>query len=488
MLVGAGVTVAGVVQQKNQFLNTQIRTEQGALGQANALQSAYGTVQAAFQEPTSAGLSSALNQFWTDWQQVANNPTDVGVRATLATQAQTVTNTFNQLSSALQASQTSVNSQIVSQVSSLNSYAQQVASLNGQIRNLEVQGQTPNDLLDQRDVLLSNISSATNAAVTYQPDGTADVSINGTYLVDSAGAHGVSAVPIPGNTQGFVALQWSETGNPLTPTSGTLAGQLQARDAVIPNYESQLDTLAQGLISQVNAIHSTGMGMDGSSQINGSTAFTGTLSSNGSFSINGVSINVFAGDNLTSIVGRINAAESSTGVAASITNNQLVLAPGGSSPQTVDVTADPDGVMANLGVVGNFFTGDSSSTIGISSRIMSNPENIAASQTGAPGDNGNALAIANLQNSLTMDGNTQSITDFYNNIVTDMGNKTSAANNQQQAQTSLLGQLTTLQQSVSGVSLDEETSNLLQYQKSYEMAARVVGTADQMLDSLLQIQ
>ena len=116
---------------------------------------------------------------------------------------------------------------------------------------------------------------------------------------------------------------------------------------------------------------------------------------------------------------------------------------------------------------------------------LTNPDQIAASSDGAPGDNGNATALANLQNQSLVSGQTAG--DYYSNLIDQVGNDVSNATSEQTAVGLVLQQLTNQQGSVSGVSLDEEATNLVMYQQAYEAAARVISTVDELNGATLDM-
>ncbi len=109
---------------------------------------------------------------------------------------------------------------------------------------------------------------------------------------------------------------------------------------------------------------------------------------------------------------------------------------------------------------------------------LTNPDQVAASSDGTQGDNGNATALADLQNALIVSGQTAG--DYYSNLIDQVGNAVSNATSEQEAVGLVLQQLTNQQQSISGVSLDEEATNLITYQQAYEAAARVISTVDEL--------
>ncbi len=114
---------------------------------------------------------------------------------------------------------------------------------------------------------------------------------------------------------------------------------------------------------------------------------------------------------------------------------------------------------------------------------------IAASGTiaGAPGDNSNAIAIAELQNALMMDDNTTTFDNYYNSMVSDVGTKVRDAGMNHDHHTAMVSHLENYRDSISGVSLDEEMVNLIQFQLGYDAAAKLISTTDEMLQTLMNM-
>jgi flagellar hook-associated protein 1 FlgK len=134
----------------------------------------------------------------------------------------------------------------------------------------------------------------------------------------------------------------------------------------------------------------------------------------------------------------------------------------------------------------NFFTAPTAQYAARDMRVaITDPDAIAASGTavGVPGDNTNAQAFANLANSGIIAGSTP--IDYYSSIVAAAGADAQSANTYVTFQTSLVNQLEAQRQSTSGVSLDEEAVNLVQYQKSFEAAAKLITTGSDLLDTII---
>ncbi len=136
-----------------------------------------------------------------------------------------------------------------------------------------------------------------------------------------------------------------------------------------------------------------------------------------------------------------------------------------------------------------FFTGTSASHIAVNPNIVNDVNLIAASGTpgGVPGDNSTAIAIANLQYALTMSGGTATFDDYYNSVVSDVGNDVQSASINFDHQTSMVNHLNNYRESISGVSLDEEMINLIKFQHAYDAAAKLITTADELLNTVINM-
>ena len=135
----------------------------------------------------------------------------------------------------------------------------------------------------------------------------------------------------------------------------------------------------------------------------------------------------------------------------------------------------------------NFFDENflSAGNLRLSQDVLNNVTRIAASQSGAVGDNSNAQAIADLRKSLFMTRGTATMEEFYNTIVGQIGIDTNKAVQLKENYTLLVGQLENARQSVQGVSLDEEMAQMIKYQHAFDAAARVITTVDQALEMVI---
>jgi flagellar hook-associated protein 1 FlgK len=405
MLLGTGVDVVSYQRIRDQFLDVQLRAQTMLQGAADASSNGLGQVEGVFNEPSDTGLNSLLGQYWSAWQNVANSPEDVATRQALVEAATSLATGFNSISSQLTTigTQTATNTQLT--LDEVNANGADIVSLNTAIYNAKAVGNTPNDLLDQRDVVLDKLSKLGNVSVTDLGDGTVKVMFDGVTLVD-----GVTNQTL---TESGGTITNALTPTPETATPGATTGKLGAlialRDTTIPAYKTQLDKIASTLITQTNAYQAGGVDANGVTQTGG-------------FDLAGTA-----------------------GIA--------------------------------------FFTGTNASTIAVN---VTAAQVAAASATGKPGDNTNALRIAAMANDSTLTplGGT-TINGAYAQLVTAVGSDAQAANRQSSNAKVLVDTLTSRRESVSGVSLDEEMTNMIRFQQGYQAAARALTAMDDALSLLI---
>jgi len=134
----------------------------------------------------------------------------------------------------------------------------------------------------------------------------------------------------------------------------------------------------------------------------------------------------------------------------------------------------------------NTVTG-TAANIAVSSAIIASTDAIAAGNTSATGDNENVLLLADMQNNLSFDGNDKTIDEQYNALLVKIGSLSSSATLQSDADSEVLTQVNTVISSVSGVSTDEEATNIILYQRAYEASAKIISVTDEMMETLINM-
>ena len=268
--IGQGVDVTGVRRIYDQFLNTQVMQEQTQASYLSTYYTAMKQIDNLVADPT-AGASPAMQEFFSAMNGVANNPESVPARQTLLGSAQFVVNRFQAIDQRLTDIANGLTSQITSTVNAINTYAQQIATLNGNIKRATASSQTgqlPNDLLDQRDQLINQLNKEINVSVQTQPDGTSSVFIgNGQALVIDERAMSLRPVQSTSDPSKVdIAYQVGTNIIPLQQSSlqaGNLGAYLAFRDQSLEPARNSLGRVALGLAISVNQQSMLGQDLNG---------------------------------------------------------------------------------------------------------------------------------------------------------------------------------------------------------------------------------
>ncbi|EIF29199.1 flagellar hook-associated protein FlgK [Burkholderia sp. Ch1-1] len=599
-----GVSTTTVTRQYSQYLTTELNNAQSSGSSLSTYNTLISQLNNLIGSPT-AGIASAITSYFTGLQNVSNNASSLATRQTAMSGAQTLVNQINAAGQQYDALRQSVNTQLTNTVSQINSYSQQIAQLNGQIAQASTQGQPPNQLLDQRDLAVSNLSQLIGVNVVNSNGSYSVFMSNGQPLVSSANSYNLGTAPSTGDTSELSVQYLGQAGaNPAAapqnlPDSkidgGTLGGLLAFRSQTLDPGEAQLGAIAVSFSAQVNAQNGLGITLAGAKggalfSVGGPTVYantqnTGNASLNVSFAdptqpttgdytlayngttytltdnstgtvvgsatnlsqpINGLNFSTTgtmnAGDSFTvePTRGALNsfatattdasaiaaaapvlaaAAASNTGTATitqgtvtagyTMPNSTTTLSydgtglsgfPAGSTvtvagtPPTTYTIASAATVVPYSSATGATLT-INNATAGQMNNVSVTISNAPAAgdkftigpNTGATNDGRNALALSNLSTAKAMSGGTVTLTGAYANYVNNIGNQTNQIQTSSTAQSSLVTQITTAQQSVSGVNINEEAANLLQYQQLYQANSKVIQTAQTLFQTILGI-
>ncbi|HKD74860.1 MAG TPA: flagellar hook-associated protein FlgK [Ktedonobacterales bacterium] len=284
---GTGVTVQNVIRARDSLLDGQYRYQNQLAGQWSTLDTQYTQVQGILQEPSTTGLNAKLTAFWNNWQQLADDPTNIGARAGLQQSAIALTTTFNNDAQQLTEAQQTADNAVTNAVNTVNNLTTQIANLNGQIRSVIATGQQPNDLLDQRDLLIDQLSNAVPITYAAQPDGTVTINlatqVPGTTTLALANPGEASLVSATttntltyastGGTPAYTSPTFAD-GHPLvdpvahpgqTLIGGQLGAALQMRDTILgggTGLISQLDNIVKQVVQNVNTLHDSASAYD----------------------------------------------------------------------------------------------------------------------------------------------------------------------------------------------------------------------------------
>lgn len=400
--IGTGVMVQEIKRLRDDFVDIQVRQETTKTGEWEAKNDSLKKLEVIFNEPSDSGLRTVLDEFWASWEELSKKPELEAVRATVRQRGIAVAETFNHLDRQLTDLADDLDASVKVKIDDINNIASQVATLNGQIVGIEGQGDHANDLRDKRDLLVDELSKIIQVNTQEDRYGSLTVTISGRALVTNGKSFAIFGDPV-GVHSPYVDLKWAADNTTVTVQSGTIKGMLDTRDVAIPDYRSQLDTMANSFMTATNSIHNNA--------------------------------NAYGLDN------------------------------------------------ANLR---DFFdpAGTDAGTIAVDGNILGDLDHIAAASViNSPGDGSNALKIAQIKHQNLV--GTATLDDYYRGMIAELGVQSQESDRLVGNQNLLLSQLENKRQEVSGVSLDEEMTNMIKFQQAYNAAARTVTAMDEMLDVIV---
>ena len=267
--LGSGITAEGIEQIRDLFLTSQYRRENKSLGEWTYKEKTLSQIETFFSEPSSEGLGSALDAFWDSWSSLAAGDADSSTpRNQIITNANTLITAFHSLDRQLSELITSTDADIVSRMDQLNLLARQVGNLNRLIVSEELGGQSANDLRDQRDYLIDEMSQLVEVSTREKANGAATVYVSGLAIVENADAFELGTRTISEDNTIKHQVVWKNSNTTITLYGGELRGLLDIRDRVAPGYRERLDDMAATLINQVNALHQQGIDLYGNTGSN----------------------------------------------------------------------------------------------------------------------------------------------------------------------------------------------------------------------------
>lgn len=384
--LGTGVKMDSVIRLVDEFTGKQIRQETATLSQFGTKSEMLEQLETIFNEPSDTGLNFNIGEMFKSYQELAKNPESLSSRTIVIEKSKTFADTLNQIQSQIDSLIGETDYQIDKQILDFNSIIDNLDTLNRQIFNISVKGHTPNDLLDQRDKLLMEMSSITDFKVEIDKYNRVSVIVGGEAALNHEGK--------PLNADG----------DPITldlrilSTKGAIKGYLDSKEVLVDQLKEMKDYGA-AVAAAFNKAHTDGVTDD--------------------------PIAIFISDE-----GRL--------------------------------SVNPD-------------------------LIEDNSKLLAGENAASPaGDGSRAAAIAAIRNTpIDFGGESTTLENKYNSMITRVGISKEHADNMVKNQEALVGQLEMRKESTTGVSIDEEVSNLVKYQKAFEANARVMAVLTEMLDVLI---
>ncbi len=509
-IVGYGSRVVGVIQKLDEYVVQRLREANSKLAYNEQLSKANSQLETAINELSDNDISTLMSRFSNAFHELANQPGNTSLKTLVLERGKELANGLHNVA------QTAVDIQRVSisdlgaVASDINRLTQRLAVLNTRIVEMEGGGTSNSDavgLRDERLQLLDELSGLVEIQVAEQASGSVTVSVGGDYLV-------ADGIPRPVKTvldsaDGIIEIRLADTDSRLEATGGKLRGLYEARDATAGGFLKQMDSLASDIIHMVNRVHSQGQGSIGLRDVLGDFAIDNEFApleqsglaapiDNGSFIITlsdartglttthdifvrqqGLGTDTTALDLLKQI-------DDIAGIKASLTNEGKLRIASDSEAIQFSFSSDSSGVLAALGI-NTFFRGDSASNIEVKPEFDAQPNLLAVSLQGIGKGADNALKLAEVFETSSELLGDRSLRQIYEaavvevtqNLNTQKGITEGVRNYYQTLEAQHLG--------TSGVSLDEEAVKMLQYQRAFQATSKLISTANEMLETLVNM-
>lgn len=503
--IGQGVNVDTVRRAYSSYLDGQVNFAQARSSYLDTYYAEISQIDNMLADPQ-AGLSSALQGFFSGVNEVAVHPESIPSRQSMLSSSEALVSRFYALNQRFAEIRDGVNTQVTSTVGLINTYARDIAALNDQIVLADAggNGHPANDLLDQRDTLIAELNKEINVTVVKQDDGGYNVFIGqGQALVVGQQALSLDARPDPANPEdiGIAYISYGGSAQFLPDTAlngGNLGGLLAFRRESLDPSQNQLGLVAVGLAQTFNVQHRLGDDLNGVAggnyfNVRGPTGISGSNAVPSAKVVGYALNNALSGSpgvTLTDVTQVTTSDYRLDRTAGGFTLTRLsdgsIPFANAALPQVVDgltIAAFAPSSVGDSWLIQP--TRDAAKDIGVA---ITDPARIAAAATGGGDyDNRNALLLAGLQTQSLLQGGTATYQNTYSQLVSDVGVKTRDIYVTGQAQATLLSQTQATQQSLSGVNLDEEAANLLRYQMAYQASGKMMQTATVVFNTLLEL-
>ena len=501
-MLGTGVESGAVSQIRNEFLDLKYRKENTIHGEWSNRTDSLSQIEAIINEPGNTGITKSMDNFFSSIQELSKDSSSLTARALVRERGVAFATTLNNMNSQLENMVKDTDFEISSTVSQINTHANDIARLNDQIYKSELDGNRANDLRDQRNLLMDELSTFVKFDVSELKDsvnssGKMILSINGQPLVSHDKVNKImvdekqfhNTVP----QLEVINLKW-QTGEKLMTSSlnGQLRAQLDMRDNKegdtkgIPYYIDKLNEFTTRFTAELNAQHFAGYGLD---MAGGNKAFFEAKISADTTDATKFTVNtdILAGQihNPNNVVSGMGATSIKDYVDKQVKLGKTekdAIAAWENKYAGYTLAKDNTGAWVET-------TKITAKNIKISKDVSDDLNNIAAAKTSvngkaAVGDSANIKALGDVRYDRAM-FTWGPPDDFLKSLVSNLGVDTQSAGNMATNQETLITQIDNQRQSTSGVSLDEEMSNMVKFQHAYNAASRMITTIDEMIDVII---
>ena len=435
--LGTGVQSGSIQRIRDSFVDQQYRQESNKLGYWESHSQAISQMEDVLNEPSHYGLQKSLSQFWQALQDLATNPNENGTRAVAVRRGEAVADSFNYMHKSLTEIQTNIGTEIEQSAEKINSILTQIAELNGQIKNVEPNGYVPNDLYDERDLLLDELSTFVPITVEYH---------------DSGGRS------VKGVAEGWAVVHMKlQDGSTVELVNGTKAGEVEINPSSLVGTNKE-NILVDGITVTTPDGSSKSIQHDG-------LAVTGKLKS---------LIDAYGtadGEGLyPDMIQKLNT------MATAFANkfNEIY-----SSGYPLEGNDGPENFFDTSGPI-------DASTIRVSEELINKPNAFRASDVENEEGNGKIAQLLGDLQFVQLEGlGEATLENYFQGVIGDLGVEGLEANKLLSNTIVLLGAVEQRRSSISSVSLDEEMTDMIRFQQAYNASARMMTVIDETLEKII---
>lgn len=432
---GTGVKVDGINRVNDEFIDKRLNSSLSASKFYDARSEHLDQIEGIFNENDSEGLNQILNKFFNSFRELANQPENETIRSVVRDNAGLVIKDFHRIRETLDLQAGNIDRKITSSVSDVNQILKHIADLNGKIATIEAQQGETGDLRDQRDLAIKNLSEhfkvhtytdeKNRFVITAQGIGTLVTGLHTQELAVISKNKNNSSNNMNGSTEIVLKDRPSQSVTNLFQ-SGSLSSIIKVRNEDLKKLQEDIDGIAYQFTNSVNSIHRQGF-----------------------------------------------------------VNRPISIGPDGTP-----VAMDKKGLTSGLDFFAQPLEKEGSAlNIDLSEPVKSDLSNIAAALApNAPGDNRVAIAISKLQHERIAGEESVTLEEKYLQTIGNIGLETGKARLDAEQAGGILAQASSIRERLTGVSIDEETANMVRYQHAYEASAKMMQAADEMFKTVLELK
>ncbi len=482
--LGSGVRISAVKRHYDTFIQSQLLGQHQNYGRSFALNQALSHIEQVFNEMKDIGLSRTVIDYFNSWQEIAAYPEGQPQRIVMLQKANVLVQSARHMEMNITKTLKNIEESISNIADRINVISSEIARLNENIVQIEAgqQYEKAGDLRDQRDLLLKELSEYINISYFEDKSGAITIQAGTRNLVYGVNVNNLTIKTVDGKNNIFLG-----DAN-ITPyiNRGQLGGLFDVRNNIESVALKSLRKLIASLIKETNLIHRLGYSLDASTGNN----FFDPIQISASDYSSGADMTSATVSDLSALTldeydiifnsGNYNVRNIRTGAVAA----------SGVYSSGSPITFDGISIVITGAVSDNdrFFISPLTDAIKNFRVEISDPLKIAAASSNLtlPGDNGNALRMAELSTK-SIAGLDSNFNVFYRGIVSRLGTMSRASSDSLRFDENLLNELNNRREALSGVSLDEEAANLIKFQRSFEAGARMIKVTDELLQTILNL-